>query len=205
VTQEIVVGTRNKGKLREIRAILDGLPVSLGTLDRYPGAPKVVEDGDAFQANAVKKATELARALGRWVLAEDSGLEVDALDGRPGVYSARYAGEEQNDARNLAKVLNELQGVEPAKRGARFKCAAALARPEGLLLVVEGKCEGRISERARGQNGFGYDPIFIPAGFDKTFGELPPETKNKFSHRAKALRKLRAGLEKILKTPGRNG
>jgi len=197
---KLVVGTHNPKKLKEIRELLEGLAVELCSLEDFPDAPRVVEDGETFIENAIKKATTLADALGEWVVADDSGLEVDALGGRPGVHSARYAGDDQNDSRNIKKLLEELRGVE--ERRARFRCAIALARPRELLFAVERSCEGTISTEPRGDYGFGYDPVFIPEGFDKTFAELGGEIKNKLSHRGKALRAFRTELETILGAGG---
>ncbi len=189
--QRIVVGTRNKAKLAEIEAMLADFAIHVVSVAEFPGAPDVEEDGDTFEANATKKATELAQALGEWVLADDSGLEVDALDGRPGVYSARYAGEPCDDAANVAKLLAELEGVPAERRTARFRCAIALASPGRVEWVVSGACEGRIVDAPRGENGFGYDPVFLYESFGRTFAEVEPEQKNAVSHRGRALAELR--------------
>ncbi len=190
----LVIGTRNEHKLREIRAILGDAGLDLRGLDAYPSASKVVEDGETFEANAAKKALSWARELGEAVLADDSGLEVDALGGRPGVYSSRYGGEEGNDARNNARLLEELSGVPEARRTARYRCVIALATPGGVAFSCAGTCEGRILEGPRGTNGFGYDPLFLLPEHGKTFGELPEDLKNRISHRARALAAARSRL-----------
>ncbi len=190
----LVVGTKNAHKLREIRAILGDLGLELRGLDAYPHASRVVEDGETFEANAAKKALSWARELDAAVLADDSGLEVDALGGRPGVYSSRYGGEEGNDARNNAKLLEELRGVPGARRTARYRCVIALATPGGVEFTCSGSCEGRILEAPRGTNGFGYDPLFLLPEHGKTFGELPDDLKNRISHRARALAAARVRL-----------
>ena len=151
----------------------------------------VLEDRDTFYENALKKATETAAVAGVPCLADDSGLEVDALDGRPGVYSARYAGEGASDAQNNAKLLAELSGVSDERRAARFRCVIVIVDAEGReLAMAEGTCEGRIGQEPRGGHGFGYDPVFIPDGYDEAMAELGPETKNEISHRAMAAAKL---------------
>ena len=194
----LVIGTHNRKKCAEIAAILAGPGLRLRTLDEFPAAPDPVEDGATFEANAVKKATELADALGLPVAADDSGLEVDALGGRPGVLSARYGGEHGNDPRNIERVLRELRGVPPERRAARFHTVAALAEPGRLLGTVEGVLEGRIADEPRGSNGFGSDPVFIVPALGKTCAELSREEKNRISHRGDAFRRLRAALPRLL-------
>ena len=230
----LLIATRNAHKVGEIRAIL-GAQFQFLTLNDFPDAPKVVEDADTFAGNAAKKAVELARWLvekhrtsiiehpaSSFVLADDSGLEVDALSGAPGVHSARFAALDRSadgssassagntpDADNNAKLLRLLKDVPPEKRMARFHCVIALvAVPVGRIEVAspvcyadefepqtfDGVCEGRIIFGPRGKNGFGYDPLFVPIGFEQTFAELGEDVKNKLSHRAKALVKLKAGL-----------
>lgn len=183
----LVVGTRNKKKKREIETILESFPVELKSLDDFPDAPEVEEDAETFEGNATKKARTLADALNEWVIADDSGLEIDALGGRPGVQSARYAGPDAMDAQKCQKVLAELQGVPREKRTARFRCVIALARPGRLEFTVEGRCEGCIAETMSGKGGFGYDPIFYYRAAGRTFAEMMPEEKNRVSHRGKAL------------------
>jgi len=186
----IVVGTRNPNKVREIAEVLTGVAVRLVSLAEWGEAPEVVEDGDTFRDNAVKKATELADATGEWVLADDSGLEVDALDGRPGVFSARYASPCATDEENNARLLSEMADVPPSKRGAGYVCVIALARPGELLGVVQGTCRGVIATEPRGAGGFGYDPLFFVPELGKTFAEVPAAQKHALSHRGEALRKL---------------
>lgn len=224
----LLIATRNAHKVEEIRAILDDQNFSLQTLRDFPGAPEVTEDANTFSGNATKKAVELARWLSQtpnpelgtpnfFILADDSGLEVDALDGAPGVHSARFAALDtgapgnSRDADNNAKLLRLLQTVPPDKRTARFRCAVALtpALPESkanaspvcyadelelATQVFEGVCEGRIGDAPRGAGGFGYDPLFTPAGFAATYAELGEEVKNRISHRARALEKLSRAL-----------
>ncbi len=182
-----VIATRNRHKLEEIRAILSASSWEWLTLDEVPGVPdEVVEDADTFEGNALKKAREVCRASGLWALADDSGLEVAALHQAPGVLSARYAGEPCDPRANNARLLRELAGV--TDRRARFRCVIALCAPDGREWTVEGCCTGRILESERGANGFGYDPLFVPDGYALTFAELDGGTKNRISHRGRALR-----------------
>ncbi len=182
----ILVATRNRHKLDEIRAILKIPGVELVGADEVSGLPEdVVEDADTFEGNAIKKARELCAASGLWTLADDSGLEVDALGGEPGVRSARYAGEPSNAEANNAQLLRALAGV--VNRVARFRCVLALASPDGRTWTVDGRCEGRIGLAEVGCGGFGYDPLFIPDGQWLTFAELPAAEKNRISHRGAAL------------------
>ena len=182
---KLLIATNNAGKLRELRALLDVPGLEVVGLRDVPGAPEVEEDGDTFEANAIKKAVSLARFSGLWTLADDSGLEVDALGGEPGVRSARYAGEPSDTDANNRKLLAALAG-EP-HRHARFRCVLALASPAGETHCVSGACEGVITTEPRGDGGFGYDPVFQPDGYSQTFAELPIEVKNRISHRARAL------------------
>ncbi len=195
---KVLLATRNPGKVREVREILSGLPVALLSLAELESAPEVVEDGVTFRENALKKARELSRWIDGMVLADDSGLEVDALGGRPGVRSARFAGDGATDEENNRKLLSELEGVPPERRTARFRCVLALGHPDGREWVVEGACEGRIAQSPRGDHGFGYDPVFVVPDLAKTFAELGLETKNRISHRAMALTRLREILEELL-------
>ena len=181
----LLVATRNRHKLDEIRAILGLEAAQLRSALDYPDIPDVVEDGATFEANAIKKAVALRDATGCWALADDSGLEVDALGGAPGVRSARYAGEPCDHAANNAKLLRELAGA--SDRRARFRCVLALAGPDGSIRTVDGRCEGRIAHELRGAGGFGYDPLFLPDGHDVTFAELGAAAKNAISHRGRAL------------------
>ena len=182
---KFIIATRNTHKLEEIRSILNFQGLEICSALDFPDIPDTIEDRDTLEGNAIKKAQELCDATGLMALADDSGLEVEALDGAPGVYSARYAGEPCSYSNNNAKLLHELSGKE--NRRARFRTVIALARPGEKPLTVEGICEGKIIEKLRGENGFGYDPLFVPDGFSETFAELPAETKNKISHRAQAL------------------
>ncbi|MFA9471445.1 MAG: RdgB/HAM1 family non-canonical purine NTP pyrophosphatase [Deltaproteobacteria bacterium] len=188
----ILIATMNTGKLLEYERLLAEVPgLELETMAALPEAIDVVEDRDTFRGNALKKAMEIATVAGMPCLADDSGLEVDALRGRPGVYSARYAGEGSTDAENNAKLLDELSGIADDERTARFQCAIVIVDQSGReLAIAEGACEGRIGSEPRGSHGFGYDPLFVPEGYTQTMGELGPETKNEISHRAKAAAKL---------------
>ncbi len=193
----LVVGTRNAKKRLEIIAALAGRSLSVLDLSSFPGAPEVVEDRDTFEGNAAKKAEELARALGHWVLGEDSGLVVPALSGAPGVWSARYAGPQHNDDDNNAKLLTDMAGVTD-RRGHYVTCAA-LANPQGVVVAsVRGECHGTILKESRGAGGFGYDPYFFLPEYHKTFGELSAAVKQAISHRARALEKLRLMLPRVM-------
>lgn len=188
----ILVATMNAGKLREYERLLGDVPgLRLQTMESLLEPIDVVEDRDTFVGNARKKAMEIAAVAGVPCLADDSGLEVDALGGRPGVHSARYSGEGATDARNNEKLLEELGATRDEERTARFRCAIVIASPDGReLAAVGGTCEGRIGREPKGTHGFGYDPLFIPDGYTQTMAELGPETKNEISHRAKAAAKL---------------
>jgi len=190
---DILIGTTNAGKLREVTTVLANLPLQFISLASFTTWPKVVEDGKSFEENALKKARTLADFSGYVTLADDSGLEVNVLGGAPGVYSARYGGEEGNDDKNNELLLRELAGVPQDKRDARFVCVIALCVPQALggrEWLFRGECEGRIAFALKGERGFGYDPLFIYSPMGLTFAELDPETKNQVSHRGKALRKL---------------
>jgi XTP/dITP diphosphohydrolase len=188
----LVVATRNKKKLQEILEILAGIDLELRDLSGYPDAPEIDEDGDTFDANARKKASQTAKALHAWVLGEDSGLVVPALGGRPGVHSARYAGKHGDDAANNQKLVAEIRILPPEKRAAYYVCTAALSDPEGNVKgVIEGRCHGIIVPERRGEGGFGYDPYFLVPEFHQTFGELSSRVKHALSHRARALAQLR--------------
>ena len=196
----LVLGTRNAKKLQEIADILGDLGIALQDLSLYPNAADVVEDGNTFEANARKKAAETAKAIGQWVLGEDSGLVVPALNGRPGIYSARYAGVQGDDAANNTKLLAELTPLPADKREAYYVCTAALADPSGEVhAVVEGRCWGRIITEYRGAGGFGYDPLFLIPEYHQTFGELSARVKHALSHRGRALLQLRPALRQLLK------
>ena len=198
-TLEVVIATRNSGKLREIRQILAPLGLRVLSLQDFPEIPEILEDGQTFVENAVKKATAVARRTGRVAIADDSGLAVDALDGRPGVFSSRYAGEGATDPDRYRKLLQEMAGVPPGQRGAAFICAMAAASPEGNVEFVEGKCRGEIASSPRGTQGFGYDPVFFVPELGRTMAEVEPEAKNRISHRARALERLKQVLPNFLK------
>jgi XTP/dITP diphosphohydrolase len=203
----IVIGSRNAKKSREMHELIappwEPDPIlsrlCVRSLQDYPEAPTVVEDAPTFSANARKKAAELALALREWVLADDSGLTVDALGGQPGVQSARYAGEPCDDEANNRKLLTALEGIPDALRTAAFCCSLALAEPSGTIrLEAEGVCRGRITERPRGNHGFGYDPLFLIPEYHRTFGELTSLVKHHLSHRARAFAALRPGLKRLI-------
>jgi XTP/dITP diphosphohydrolase len=186
--RSLVIATFNKGKLQELRELLAKLPFVISDLEGFPSIQPVPEPGETFIQNASLKASGYARQTGLLTLADDSGLEVDALSGAPGLLSARYAHEGASDAERTTKLLSELTHVQGAARTARFISAVAVANRDGKIIhVSNGTCEGRIAEAPHGTNGFGYDPVFIPAGFDRTFAELQPVVKNRISHRARAL------------------
>jgi XTP/dITP diphosphohydrolase len=195
----LVVGTRNLKKREEILELLGDLGVELRDLTSWPDAPDVVEDGATFADNARKKAAELARHLGRWVLGEDSGLVVPGLGGRPGVYSARYAGKQGDDAANNARLLAELAPLPEDRRAAFYVCTVALADPGGAVrAVAEGRCHGVITREPRGTGGFGYDPLFLIPEYHRTLGELSPRVKHALSHRGRALARLRPVIRRLL-------
>jgi XTP/dITP diphosphohydrolase len=196
---QLLVASRNRHKLKEIEAILAELNFELRSSADIAGLADVKEDGATIRDNAIKKAVETAKAAKMLTIADDTGLEVDALGGEPGVKSARYAGEEATYHENNKKLLANLKGVPMEKRTARFRCVVAIADANGLVDAVEGICNGAILEEERGGGGFGYDPLFIPDGQVKTFGELSPDVKNRISHRAKALQKAWAVLSRYLR------
>lgn len=195
---KLLIGTTNQGKFREFERLLGGLGIELVRLGDLPGAPEIEEDADTYAGNALKKAATLARWSGLTTLADDSGLEVDALGGQPGVRSARYAGPGQDDASNRAKMLQALGATADAERRARFRCVIVVARPDGARLEAEGVCEGRIATAERGTRGFGYDPLFVyePAG--STMAELADDAKDEISHRGRAAAALRGRLKAFL-------
>jgi XTP/dITP diphosphohydrolase len=194
---KLVIATRNAHKLDEIHDIFDFANLEVLSAFDFPDVPDVVEDGKTLEDNAKKKAVEIALATGCWALADDSGLEVNALNGAPGVYSARYAGEHCSYADNNARLLEELAGK--ADRSARFRTVIALSDPGGNVQTVAGECPGVIIGEQRGTNGFGYDPLFVPSGYSETFAELSAEVKNRISHRAKALHKAQDAWSGLLK------
>lgn len=202
--KKILVATTNIGKIAELKAMLD-LDTQWLDLSYYPEIEEIEEDGQTFIENACKKAIGYAQITGQWTIADDSGLQVDALGGEPGVKSARYSGEKTInddgtliDHRNIAKVLELLEGVPQEKRTARFFCSLALASPEEVLIETEGTLEGLITKKEIGKNGFGYDPIFFVPHLNKTIAQLTSEEKNAISHRGNAIRKLKPLLEKLL-------
>ncbi len=200
--RRILVASGNPGKVAELRAMLGGEIEWVGLGD-FADVVEVVEDGSTFAENARKKAVGYAKQTGLWTMADDSGLVVDALDGRPGVKSARFSGEKDADRtlidhKNMVKVLGMIEGVPKEKRTARFVCRLCLASPEKELIETEGTLEGIIAEKAIGENGFGYDPIFFVPGLNKTVAQLTPEQKNAISHRGNAIRKLGPLLDELL-------
>lgn len=196
--KRILLATRNPGKLREVRDFFSDLGLEVVGMEELPNARDVAEDGESFLENAKKKAHALASDYGCVALADDSGLEVDALDGLPGVRSARYAGEEATDEQNNRKLLEALKGLGARERKARFRCVMVLATPDGREWVSEGTWEGEIAQTPRGTAGFGYDPIFLIPEKGKTVAELSLEEKNKLSHRAQALKGIREVLGEVL-------
>jgi len=194
--RKIVFASKNGGKIKELKALLEGMNVNLFSLCDYPDAPDIIEDGNTFLENALKKARVISEYTSGTVIADDSGLEVDYLEGAPGIRSARYSGTGATDERNIRKLLEELENVPTEKRGAAFRCALVLYRPDGTFETFEGKLEGRIATEQAGSEGFGYDPVFIVPEYGKTVAQLDPETKNRISHRAVAFAKLKKSLQK---------
>lgn len=193
---KIVFATKNEGKVREISEMLARTDIELVSLNRFQSLPEIVEDGKTYLENALKKAKTISEYTGETVLADDSGLQVDALGGGPGVYSARYAGEGATDEENNAKLLTKLKDIPEEQRTASFFCALVLYQPDGSYESFEAQWRGRIIEERRGTNGFGYDPIFLWPEANKTAAELPPEIKNSVSHRGQAFAKLKSYLDK---------
>jgi XTP/dITP diphosphohydrolase len=193
----LVLASHNQHKIREIKELTAHLGFPVLGLGEVGDLPPVEEDGETLHANARKKAVETARKLGEWVLADDSGLEVDALGGAPGVHSARFAGEGGGDARNNELLLRKLADLPLEQRGAQFRCVMALASPDEEVEFSEGVCRGVIGYAPRGSNGFGYDPLFIVPELGRTFAELSPEEKNRISHRSRAMRGMLEILERV--------
>ncbi len=189
---ELVVATRNKDKLREIKALLKGLRVRVFSLDSFKGVPEVIEDGETLEDNAIKKAVQASKFLKKFAVADDSGLEVEYLNGDPGVYSARFSGKDATYKTNNEKLLKLLKGVPLSKRKACFRCVIAIADKGKVIGVAEGRCCGKIGFESKGDNGFGYDPVFIPNGFKKTFAQMSASRKNNISHRSIALKKAKS-------------
>lgn len=194
-SKKIVIATRNKKKLEELRRLTEDLDLEFLSLDDFPDIPEVIEDGKTFEENAIKKAISIAKATGLPAIADDSGLVVDSLNGAPGVYSARYAGEPSDDKKNIEKLLKKMEGVPPDKRQAHFVCVICLATPDGLFRTFTGRVDGIITEEPRGEGGFGYDPVFQPEGLNRTFAELSAEEKDSMSHRKRALGLLKEFLK----------
>ncbi len=195
---KLVLATRNSDKVREIREALQGLPIDIASLEGYPRIGEIPEEAETLEENALTKAETVARETGLPALADDTGLEVDALGGRPGVRSSRYAGEEATYEDNVRKLLKELDGVPPGRRGAVFRTVIAVAVPGERSQTVEGRCAGVIETEPRGRSGFGYDPVFLPEGYGSTFAEMTLAQKNRISHRGRALAAARALIEKRL-------
>lgn len=196
VIMKILLATQNPDKLKELKALFDVTETEVVSAIDFPHLPEVVEDGETLEENARKKALTLAIQTKLWALADDSGLEVEALDGAPGVYSARYAGEEATYRDNNIKLVGAL--ADQQNRKARFRCVIALSSPSGIAECVEGSCTGVIAPEVQGEHGFGYDPLFIPDGFTQTFAELDPATKNRISHRGQALQRAKAAWAAML-------
>ena len=197
----LVLASHNEKKVKELQAILQDLPFEVQCLKTIAGAPQVNEDGETFEANAVKKAVTIARWSQKLTLADDSGLCVDALGGAPGVYSARFAGESQDELANCEKLLNLMKEIPEGLRGASFHCVIAVAGPHaGILGVAKGEYRGSIAFGLKGRHGFGYDPVFVDPASGKRFAELPPDIKNKISHRAQALAEAKKLLRSYLKS-----
>jgi len=196
--QEIVVATQNAGKIKEIAQAMKPLSIKVLSLADCGTFPEPIEDGSTFEENAIIKARHYACLTGKTCLADDSGLEVDALAKAPGVYSARYAGEGATDEDNNRKLLQELEGVPPSRRTGRFRCVLAVANSHKVLLTVAGECEGSILLQAEGNQGFGYDPLFLMAKLNKTLAQITVEEKNKISHRGQALKKITAKIQECI-------
>ena len=194
---KLLVATRNPKKKKELKILLKDLKITVVTLHGFKNAPHIKEDGKTFTENAAKKAVTIAGYTGLLTLADDSGLEVEALGGAPGIFSARFSGKGANDLKNNKKLLRLLKGAPERKRRARFVCAIAIAWEGKILKIIRAAISGYITDSRRGSCGFGYDPVFIPTGYKKTFAQLGPEVKNKISHRAKALLKTKKFLSKI--------
>ena len=195
---ELVVATRNKDKLKEIKTLLKGLPVEVFSLDSFKFVPEVIEDGLTLEENSIKKAVQVSKFLKKFAVADDSGLEVEYLDGDPGIYSARFSGKGATYKSNNEKLLRLLKGTPLTKRKACFKCVIALADKGKIIGIAEGRCSGKIDFKSKGNNGFGYDPVFIPDGYKKTFAQMNAFQKNKISHRSIALAKAKKIISKYL-------
>ncbi len=194
----IVLATRNRKKVEELQRIFAGYDIRFLTLDSFPYCPEVKEDGKTFRANAVKKAVQISQCTGCPAIADDSGLEVRSLGGAPGVFSARFAGEDADDQKNVKKLLREMKNVKGEDRAARFVCCIAFALPDGKYKTFTGYARGSIAGKPKGFNGFGYDPLFYPSGYQRTFAEMTDPEKDSLSHRGKAMKKLYTYLKDLL-------
>ncbi len=195
----VVLATRNRGKVRELQALLADLPVRACTLDEFPDVPVIPETGETFEANAREKADLVARLTGRITVADDSGLEIDVLGGAPGVRSATFLGPTATDEDRNLWVLGKLRGMPEGLRTARYRAVLAVASPDGSIRTFEGICDGRIADAPRGHDGFGYDPIFLVPAYGRTMAELPPDIKNRISHRGKAVDAARAYMAALVR------
>lgn len=195
---DLVLATKNPGKIEELKALLADMGVSVLSLRDFPDMPEIEETGDTFAENAEIKATTVARVTRKLTLADDSGLEVDALGGRPGVLSSRFGGPGASDREKYLRILELLEGVPDEKRTARFRAAVAIATPEGETVIVEGTCEGRIAHGPSGEGGFGYDPVFYIPEVGQTMAEVPSDVKNRISHRARAMQSAKRILQQYL-------
>jgi len=195
---DIVLATKNEGKVREFLRLLAGLDLNILSMNNFPEIGDIEESGDTFEANALLKAREVSSITGLIAIADDSGLEVDALDGRPGVYSARYAGKAAGDRENYLKLLEEMKEVPEGRRGAAFVCTIAVCTPTGESITAFGRCKGEIAPAPEGDGGFGYDPVFYLPHFGCTMASLPKEEKNNISHRGKAVKELKKTLPAFL-------
>ena len=199
---KMILATKNKGKIKEFKALVQGLPIELLSLEDIPDLPEVEEDGCSFQENALKKACAIAKYTGLTAIADDSGLEVDALNGAPGIHSARYAGDKATDQENIQKLLTALKSVPFEKRTARFRCVIVVCTHTNKTITAEGTCEGIIATEPHGSHGFGYDPVFLIDRMGYTMAEVEPEIKNRISHRANTISKLKEILPAFLKEIG---
>jgi XTP/dITP diphosphohydrolase len=197
--KQLLIATHNRDKVREISALLSGLGVDVLTLDAYPGIGTIVEDAGTLEGNALLKANAVHRATGLPSLGDDTGLEVHSLYGEPGVFSSRYSGEHATYAGNLSKLIAAMKSFPPRRRGARFRCSIAFVAPGRSPVTVEGVCRGTILEKPRGNGGFGYDPVFLPEGSEKTLAEMDLASKNRISHRARAIEQILPILREYFK------
>ncbi|GAE92667.1 nucleoside 5-triphosphatase RdgB [Gracilibacillus boraciitolerans JCM 21714] len=196
--KELIIATKNPGKMKDFKGLFEPLGIRVSSLLDFPELVEDIEEtGSTFEENAAIKAEAICEKFNLPVISDDSGIEIDALNGAPGVYSARYAGEEKDDLANLQKVLNELSDVPKEQRSGRFVCVLAIAQPDEKIILKRGECEGMIGFEAIGEYGFGYDPIFYPAGSSRTMAELTPEEKNNISHRRKALDKIEKWVKEL--------